>query len=106
MYKCKKCDKEFLTKSHLTKHIENVHEGLKRFKCDSCGESFSQSGELRRHMAKIHDGETDGQMDKQMDKQWTNLYKDAPFSKVAYLGHHGQKMEAEWLVTCLQSLGF
>ena len=57
MYKCEKCNKEFLTKSYLTTHIENVHEGLKRFKCDTCGKSFSQSGELKRHMAKLHDGE-------------------------------------------------
>ena len=57
MYKCEKCDKEFLTKGYLSVHMENVHEGLKRFKCDSCGKSFSQSGELRRHVAKMHDGE-------------------------------------------------
>ena len=42
-------------KSHIRKHKESVHEGV-RYKCDQCEYTASQKGHLRTHKSVIHLG--------------------------------------------------
>ena len=40
----------------LRQHIENVHEGLRKFKCEFCERTFSQIGSLDGHLTHKHEG--------------------------------------------------
>ena len=53
MYKCELCDKEFVSKSGLLKHL-NIHNNIQeKLTCDICDKKLSYS-KLRRHK-KTHD---------------------------------------------------
>ena len=41
-------------RSHLKRHINDVHLGLKRFHCDLCGRYFARNENLRRHQKSVH----------------------------------------------------
>ena len=50
---CTHCGKGF-DKSKLKRHIETVHEGIKRFKCHLCTNAYGQSHELKKHLMSFH----------------------------------------------------
>ncbi|CAG9859203.1 unnamed protein product [Phyllotreta striolata] len=47
---CKKCGKQFSSKSSLNRHILIVHEETKRFRCEICDEKFTVKNSLKYHM--------------------------------------------------------
>lgn len=51
-HKCTKCDKSFITKDTLNKHM-NVHVEDRNFKCGECGKLFKRLSHVREHI-KIH----------------------------------------------------
>jgi len=52
-FSCNECDKSFITKQVLEKHI-NAH--TRPFHCDQCPKSFSSNHKLKAHL-KVHTGE-------------------------------------------------
>ena len=53
---CALCGKMFNEKASLLRHIEGVHEGVKKHTCELCKKSFHQKINLKSHIAKIHEG--------------------------------------------------
>ena len=53
-YSCMHCDKSFLEKSKLQRHILS-HTGEKPFKCSQCDKPFTQKCNLNRHL-RVHTG--------------------------------------------------
>ncbi|XP_059050341.1 zinc finger protein 26-like [Achroia grisella] len=52
---CLKCQKKFLCKEQLTKHIENKHTFKNiMFQCDLCSLKFKVKGSLVTHLNRIH----------------------------------------------------
>ena len=52
--KCDICDKEFDSSLRLKRHIESVHEKVKRFYCDVCNFGFYLLQTLRKHYKRKH----------------------------------------------------
>jgi hypothetical protein len=58
-FACHLCDKQFLSRNHLQRHIL-VHTGEKPYKCEVCGLACNQKSNLKKHMlvhtdcAKLH----------------------------------------------------
>ena len=55
-FKCTVCSASFARNSHLTQHIESVHEGKKPFKCKICDAGFTAKQSLKWHISSIHEG--------------------------------------------------
>jgi transcription elongation factor Elf1 len=45
-FKCKTCEKNYVCKSVLKKHIASVHDARMAFKCENCDKRFSQKGDM------------------------------------------------------------
>ena len=48
-FPCEKCDKTFLEKARLQRHIKRMHDKLKRFFCENCKGGFFEKYDLKRH---------------------------------------------------------
>ena len=46
-FNCDKCLYTTNSKSHLTRHIKQVHDKIKNHKCDKCGFSTSTNSDLK-----------------------------------------------------------
>jgi len=57
MFKCThpECNKAFIKKSHLTTHIESVHQQI-RHKCQTCHKAFTRESTLTAHIKSAHQG--------------------------------------------------
>ena len=54
IYTCEICSKTFPYRALLSKHVKNVHEGVKEYQCDTCGKEFKSKGGLETHQL-LHD---------------------------------------------------
>ena len=54
-YACNQCDYLAGHKSHLTKHIESIHEGIKHA-CNQCEYQTGYKSDLKKHHKSIHEG--------------------------------------------------
>lgn len=63
LHYCRRCNKDFSTKTNLLRHIQ-THDGVKPYQCNICGAGFTQNGSLKQHVF-IHTGEVNNK----------NLYK-------------------------------
>ena len=52
--KCTLCSKNFLSKSHLKRHVESVHEKLKKHECEICEKKYYQKSHLKEHVQSAH----------------------------------------------------
>ena len=52
MHTCYVCDKQFKTKSALTRHVKIHVEG--KFVCDKCGKKFKSSWNRKYHEKQVH----------------------------------------------------
>lgn len=51
--KCSFCNKQFIDKYSVKRHIESVHEKRKHI-CDICSASLTRSDKLKRHLKEVH----------------------------------------------------
>ena len=55
---CHLCDKSFVTKKSLDRHIEQIHlRNLEPMKCQICDKKFDYKHNLERHMTEVHGGQ-------------------------------------------------
>ena len=52
-FQCSMCPKIV---SDLKKHVEIVHEKIKRYECPICKVKFGQSHHLKAHISGVHEG--------------------------------------------------
>ena len=52
---CDQCEFKSRQKSHLIRHKESKHEGIK-YHCNQCDLKFTQKDGLNRHVKTIHEG--------------------------------------------------
>ena len=52
-FPCPQCDKKYRQESHLSAHIDYVHDN-KRFTCQHCSNKFSQKEVLKAHINSVH----------------------------------------------------
>ena len=50
---CSICKQTF---HNLKRHIESVHEKLKKYQCNACGKKFYQKSHLNEHIESVHYG--------------------------------------------------
>ena len=53
--KCEICDKRFINKTSLAKHIGAIHEGKKPYECDICGKVFNGEQNFKSHIESVHE---------------------------------------------------
>ena len=54
-FNCDQCKRKFTQKNSLTRHIENIHEGLK-YPCHHCDHESKSQGSLTVHIQLKHEG--------------------------------------------------
>ncbi|KAH7707844.1 hypothetical protein AAVH_24917 [Aphelenchoides avenae] len=54
-HKCDRCEKAFVERTALLRHIRAVHEKLKPFKCEKCDYRASMKAHLTLHVKTVHD---------------------------------------------------
>ena len=52
--KCTLCSKNFRSNSHLKRHVDSVHEKLKKHECDICEKKYYQKSHLKEHVQTAH----------------------------------------------------
>ena len=55
-HKCEICGKCFSRKTHLMRHIDNVHHKVNNKNCDICGKNFSTADKVKAHIDIVHKG--------------------------------------------------
>ena len=53
-FECNQCAKVYITRGHLNRHINDVHEKIKLFSCKQCDGSFTRSDQLKDHVNFVH----------------------------------------------------
>ena len=55
-FQCNLCERAFMEKGHLNKHVQMVHEGQRPFPCEHCEKSFTRNTYLTAHVLGVHEG--------------------------------------------------
>ena len=53
-HQCKECEKKFVLKSNLKRHLSTVHRKEKDHQCTRCDKKFGHNSHLQRHLATVH----------------------------------------------------
>ena len=53
-FQCTQCDRSYMDKYSLNKHINWKHSQLQTFKCNNCDKVFAQKSSMRRHLKSAH----------------------------------------------------
>ena len=53
-FECNQCAKVYITRGHLNRHINDVHEKTKLFSCKQCDGSFTRFDQLKDHVNFVH----------------------------------------------------
>ena len=56
-FPCEYCNKSFMLKHHLTRHVKSIHLG-ERFQCRLCRKCFADKSYLTKHVRSVHFGVT------------------------------------------------
>ena len=82
---CEKCRKQFIRKDYLKRHIEVIHNGIKKFKCGKCDKTFSDNYHMKIHIDIVHYGVFNFKCDK-CSKQFTRKYYLKKHTEVVHNG--------------------
>ncbi|XP_058840329.1 zinc finger protein 878-like isoform X2 [Topomyia yanbarensis] len=55
MYQCQQCDNKFATATILKRHIEVIHQNIRKYKCELCPKAFGYQHKYKEHM-NMHSG--------------------------------------------------
>ena len=55
MFKCKKCDRYYVTKIKMVQHMKNFHRKNQNKICKICERSFLSENDLAKHISVKHD---------------------------------------------------
>ncbi|XP_067637538.1 transcription factor grauzone-like [Eurosta solidaginis] len=69
-YPCEICNKSFANPHRLRKHIQDIHENLKRHICDICGKTFKFKPSFERHVLE-HQGIVDPPVQCDICGEWS-----------------------------------
>jgi uncharacterized Zn-finger protein len=53
-HECSICEKNFVVKNSLQRHINSVHEKIKPYQCSICEKNFAQKHHLQKHIESVH----------------------------------------------------
>ena len=51
---CLNCKAKFPSKAHLKRHVDSVHEKLKKHECNICEKKYYQKSHLKEHVQTAH----------------------------------------------------
>ena len=54
-FRCPECNKDFSSKGHLKRHVENVHEKKKKHFCEICQKMWTTKADADRHLRTVHE---------------------------------------------------
>ena len=66
-FKCKFCLKPFIDRQKFEKHVEERHQGIKPFQCRLCDERFVSAPRMLRHRRVMHEKSERDEMDRISD---------------------------------------
>ena len=101
---CNICYKTLSSKTNLSRHIQQVHNGVKLFQCDTCFLTFAQKSNLKRHLI-THEkvspklNNTDINQHIRTSNNYQCLYCDDEFSSAHNLKKHEKKYHQDHLFT-------
>ncbi|XP_054289116.1 zinc finger protein 141-like [Macrosteles quadrilineatus] len=78
IWKCSKCPYKSKLRAHLNRHVNDVHEGVRKFLCQYCGKKFKRNETLMEHKA------THGEL----TQSFTCQFCDKAFPKSFQLQQH------------------
>ena len=99
---CNICYKTLSSKTNLSRHIQQVHNGVKLFQCDTCFLTFAQKSNLKRHLI-THEkvspklNNTDINQHIRTSNNYQCLYCDDEFSSAHNLKKHEKKYHQDHL---------
>ena len=60
-FKCDFCEKSFIRKDYLERHIIAVHDESRGHICNNCGKVLTSKRNLEDHIKSVHEGQKDFQ---------------------------------------------
>ena len=60
-YECETCQKKFVDRRGLRRHVNYVH--LKKYQCEHCGKNFGRERRFKFHLKVAHDKHSDDEGD-------------------------------------------
>ena len=60
MFSCDQCDFKAAWKHSLSRHMQSIHEGIKKFPCDKCDYCGTLKENLVKHIKRMHKGDDKG----------------------------------------------
>merc|ERR1719412_2389353 len=55
-FQCEKCSYAAYFQRDLNRHIQIIHDEIKKYSCDKCEETFGGLIDLRQHISSVHEG--------------------------------------------------
>ena len=56
LHKCDFCEATRKIYEIMKRHVETIHEGIRKFKCDLCDKAYGKKAILKEHIESIHSG--------------------------------------------------
>ena len=53
-FTCERCGKAFTSNKDCERHVQQVHEGIRRHFCHQCGKAFFNKADANRHIDAVH----------------------------------------------------
>lgn len=71
---CRRCNASFTRNADLIRHVQGVHEAIRKYRCNKCSRSFTQNAHLKGHAKSVHDKVRDWSCDV-CDKRFSTKFQ-------------------------------